>query len=235
MMTSKFLRNLARNLLYLMPDPLAERLRVARRATLNIRSREAVFSKIARNNGWDGTESVSGPGSTMQATAQLRASLPSLLVKYGIGSILDIPCGDAHWITKTLPKGIDYIGADIVPALIKLNRAEKPHLGRFEVLDLVSDRLPRVDMVIVRDCFIHLPNSTVNAALKNIKASGSSWLLATQFVDDSTNIDIEVGGYRPINLLKPPFFLSEPLEVLSDFDGLNHNGKHIALWRIEDI
>jgi hypothetical protein len=133
---------LARQLVEYLPVPAAEKLRSAKHVILNRRTPQFVFTKIAEENAWDGTESVSGPGSSMAATAQLRATLPNLLAKYEVRSVLDIPCGDSHWIVGTLPEGVAYTGADIVRALVERNRAEKSDFGRFEVLNLVSDDLP---------------------------------------------------------------------------------------------
>ncbi len=217
-----------------MPKPLADRLRAAKRATLNIRSREAVFSKIARDNVWDGTESISGPGSTMKSTALLRQALPNLLTKYEIQSMLDIPCGDAYWISQTLPKGINYIGADIVPALITTNSTEKSDLGRFQVLDLVSSQLPKCDMVMVRDCLIHLPNRMVKQALANVRQSGAKYLLTTTYPGRAANIDIEIGGYRPVDLQAAPFNLPAPLQIILETEG-SASGKSIALWSISQL
>lgn len=228
-MTSNVFRNMARGLLNSIPESLAEHLRAARRTALNMRSREAVFSNIARNNAWDGTESVSGPGSSMHTTALLRDALPGMLAKYEIHSMLDIPCGDAYWISQTLPKGIDYIGADIVPELITRNAAEKSGLGRFEVLDLVSSPLPSCDLVMVRDCLIQLPNKMACQALANVRLSGSKYILTTTYPGRAKNIDIEIGGYRPVDLQAAPFNLPEPLEIILENEGLS-SGKSIALW-----
>lgn len=229
------LQGLARRMVANVPPPLAGLLRSLKRAALNTRSSQKVFSEIAKRNGWDGTESISGPGSSMGATSLLREALPALLQKYDIRVLLDIPCGDAFWIGEVLPNQLNYIGADIVPDLIVRNQMEKSDLGTFEVLDLVYDVLPRTDLAMVRDCFIHLPNAQVKKAILNIKKSGTRYLLTTHFVGEFPNIDIEIGGYRPINLCKPPFSLPKPLALLNDFDGINDNGKHMALWKCEDI
>jgi hypothetical protein len=226
---------LARRAVHALPMPMANVLRDARRAVLNLRSRREVFRQIAQENSWEGSESVSGPGSSMQGTSRLRSALPTLLKKYNIQSILDIPCGDAYWIREILSSNINYIGADIVPELIIRNCAEKSDLGRFEVLDLVSDPLPRVDLILVRDCFIHLPNRMVSDAIDNIRKSSSNWLLTSHFLCERCNVKIEIGGYRPIDLTKSPFKLPDPAEIVDDSDGLNANGKHMALWRIGDI
>lgn len=232
---NRTMRQYVRNVISLLPTSLGEMLRAFKRFVLNLRSRERVFAKIARDNIWDGTESISGPGSTLRATASLRAALPEVLSQRGVESILDIPCGDAYWISQCIPSHVRYTGADIVSELIQRNLLEKPDLGEFVVLDLVSDPLPRSDLVIVRDCFIHLPNATILKALSNIKKSGSRLLLATHYPEEDINIDIEVGGFRPINLERLPFELPAPALLIEDSDAIDGSGKHMGLWRIEDL
>jgi SAM-dependent methyltransferase len=217
-----------------LPSPVAEMLRSTKRAILNRRAPRDVFTRIAEENAWDGTESVSGPGSTLEATALLRAALPGLLAKYEVRSLLDIPCGDAYWIVGTLPGDIAYTGADIVPALIDRSRAENPDFGTFEVLDLVSDDLPQADLVMVRDCFIHLPHGLVRKAIDNVKRSGARVLLTTTYPGHAENIEIEIGGFRPIDLQKPPFNLPRPLEVIPETEGAT-SGKSMALWDVSTL
>nr|WP_306267874.1 class I SAM-dependent methyltransferase [Pararhizobium sp. IMCC3301] len=227
-------RSVARKVLRILPKPMAELLRSAKRWVLNQRSCQTVFRQIARNNTWDGTESVSGPGSTMEATSLLRAALPDLLEKYEIRSFLDIPCGDAYWISQALPAGIEYVGADIVSGLIERNRAEKGDFGQFKVLDLVNSELPTCDLVMVRDCLIHLPNKAVIQALQNIRRSGARYLLTTTYPDWAQNIDIEFGGFRPVDLEKAPFCLPQPLVMILETEH-SQSGKTMCLWTVADL
>jgi hypothetical protein len=228
------LRVLARRAVQALPEPMAKVLRDARRALLNLRSRREVFRQIARENSWDGTESVSGPGSSMEATSLLRAALPKLLTTYKCRTLLDIPCGDAYWISRTLTGEINYIGADIVPELVERNRASYPAFGRFEVIDLVSDELPCVDMIMIRDCFIHLPNRMVSIAIENVKRSDARYVLVSTYPHRADNIDIEIGGFRAIDLEKAPFSLPKPLEVIVETEGIV-SGKSMALWDVKAL
>lgn len=224
----------ARRTVATLPSPVADALRSAKRFVLNTRSREKVFERIARDNGWDGTESVSGPGSTLEATAMLRDALPTLLEKYKIRSILDIPCGDAYWISYVLNPNIEYIGADIVPGIIARNRIDKASIGHFEVMDIVADNLQRVDLVLVRDCFIHLPNAVVRSAIANIKRSGARYLMTTTYPGKSANMDIEIGGFRPVDLQASPFRLPAPLEMILETEGIA-SGKSMGLWKVDKL
>jgi hypothetical protein len=56
------------------------------------------FRRIHDTNLWGATASISGLGSEFDATAVLRAELPRLLRELAVTSLLDAPCGEAHWI-----------------------------------------------------------------------------------------------------------------------------------------
>jgi SAM-dependent methyltransferase len=219
-----------------LPIPVLNTLRRALRTMKNLRSRKSVFRSIYHTNTWEDPNSLSGPGSSFEGAQHIRAQLPSLVERNGFRSILDIPCGDLFWIRDILPNTIDYIGADIVPELIERNREKAASMGRFEVLDLVKSPLPASDLALVRDCLIHLPNKQVIQALRNIKASEISYVLTTTYESVDHNVDIDVGGYRPINLRLPPFNLPPPLEMISDTTNPQKDlGKSMGLWRTSDI
>jgi hypothetical protein len=46
---------------------------------------------------WSATESRSGIGSGLEQTVSIRSSLPKLLSKYGVRTLLDAGCRDFHW------------------------------------------------------------------------------------------------------------------------------------------
>jgi hypothetical protein len=219
-----------------LPTSILNLLRRALRTIRNARSRRSVFRGIYRTNTWEDPNSLSGPGSNLEGAKHIRAELPSLMERNGFSSILDIPCGDLFWIRGILPDTVEYIGADIVPELIERNRKNATSMGRFEVLDVVSSPLPASDLALVRDCFIHLPNKQIIRAIHNIKASGISHILTTTYQNVDVNGDIEVGGYRPINLTIPPFNLPPPREMICDTKRpVEDLGKSMGLWRTSDI
>ena len=199
---------------------------------------QEIFTEIMRTNHWGGAESVSGIGSDSSQTAFLIPELESLLQRYHITSMLDIPCGDFNWMRKVSFDG-DYIGADIVPTLVEVNRLKYQSKNRrFEVLDITADTLPVVDLIFTRDCLVHLSVSEVFDALENIKASGATYLLATTYFWQAKefNHDIDTGGWRRLNLHQPPFNLPFPQEVLIEgYMWDDNKDKSLALWKIDDI
>lgn len=197
---------------------------------------EQVFAEICLNNGWGKDESLSGPGSSLFATERLRAALPELLQQLNVRSLLDLPCGDFNWMSRVPLDGIRYIGADVVQELVTRLRERWPD-HRFEHLDIVTDELPRVDAVFTRDCLVHLPDRMINQALRNIVASGATWLIATHFAGRK-NHDIPVGWWRPLDLTAAPYHLPPPVHVLNE--GCREgNGeftdKSLGVWRVADI
>lgn len=198
------------------------------------------FTNIFKNNLFNGTESVSGEGSSLKQTEVLRAELPKILEKYEVKTFLDIPCGDFNWMKLINFKGVNYIGADVVKEVVEQNMAKygNEHIT-FRHLNLFESDLPKVDAIFCRDCLVHLNFEDGMNAIKNIKKSGSKYLLSTTFTNRSKNQDL-LGNdiWRPLNLEKKPYNLPKPLFILnencSEGDG-KFRDKCIAVWRIEDL
>lgn len=201
--------------------------------------RRFIFSRIYASNSWDGKQSISGPGSDLEQTKTIIAELPALFAKFEVRSVLDIPCGDFHWMRHVPMGSIGYVGADIVPALVQQNtsRYQSEHV-HFVTLDLIKDRLPSVDLILCRDCLVHLSFKDLWAALQNICDSGATFLLATTFTKRLHNADIATGHWRRLNLRAAPIGLPAPLDVVNERctegDGENDD-KSLGLWRITDI
>lgn len=195
------------------------------------------FDYVYKSRFWGrDQESVSGPGSSMEATAVVRRVLPEWIREFGIRSILDVPCGDFHWM-KTVDLGVErYIGGDIVAALIEDNRSKYTSgARRFEVIDLSRDALPKADAVFCRDCLVHLSYKDQQAALRAIASSGAKYLITTTFSGKvERNKDIITGSWRPIDLRLPPYSFPEPLRIVSEETEPRH-GKYIAIWRVADL
>lgn len=188
-----------------------------RRGLRDRRPTAAPFAEIYRGNKWGESESFSGSGSSMAETEAIRGYLPALLARLRVRTLLDIPCGDFHWM-RTLDLDLDrYIGADIVPELVAgLQQRYASDRRSFRVLDATTDELPVVDCIMSRHCLIHLSNRRALAALQNFKRSGARWLLTTSYVDVERNEDIETGSFRPLNLQLAPFHVPSPVESLPD-------------------
>ena len=194
-----------------------------------------IFTNIYKKNLWGNEESVSGAGSTLEATQNFIKELPKLIDEYKITTLLDIACGDFNWMSNINLNLTKYIGVDIVSEIIESNKLNHSASNKeFYELNIISDKIPQVDLILCRECFIHLNNLDILRALKNIKNSKSKYLLTTTYTDIMHNIDILTGLYRPINLQKPPFLLPDPLILIID-NNFSTSQKFMALWQIENI
>ena len=192
-----------------------------RRMRNRVKGRELkdIFSEHYEDNFWGSDESVSGPGSTLEYTENLRKKLPHMLEKYEIRSILDAPCGDFNWFRYVeRPDETSYVGADIVPELIKNNK-ERFENGNtaFEVLDITKDILPTADLWICRDVLFHLSYEHIVSVLRNFLNSEIKYLLTTSNVLCLENKDILSGQGRLLNLQLTPFNFPMPLLSIDDW------------------
>ena len=205
---------------------------------------QEVFDSIKEENKWGSTESLSGPGSEISQTRNLEAELPKIFNSFGIKNILDIPCGDFNWMKKVILPYVEnhefsYVGADIVDTLTRENEEKYgiEHI-KFLTLNIISDKLPKVDLVFVRDCFVHLPYKDIQKALQNIKESGSKYLMSTTFINHHDNHNIPTGHWRPINLQEAPFNFKKPAYTLIEGcteAGGKYKDKAMGLWLMEDF
>ena len=206
---------------------------------LKAKTIEQIFTAIYENQEWAGKHSASGPGSTIDQTRTIIREIPTLLYEFNISTILDIPCGDFNWMKEVHLSNIDYTGADIVKDLIRQNVAKYTGGGlRFERLNLIEDELPKVDLVLCRDCLVHFSFADVFLALHNICDSGSRYLLTTTFTGRTVNSDILTGQWHVLNLELAPFMLPRPLRIINE--GCTENSgayedKSLGLWSISEI
>jgi hypothetical protein len=198
-----------------------------------------LFNSIYSVNYWCCDESVSGGGSTLASTEVIRAELPKIIQIFKIRSLLDAPCGDFNWM-KTLNLPIDhYFGVDIVQDLIANNKRQyENNRNSFYCLDLIVDELPQADLIFCRDCLAHLSLANALSVVKNFKASGAIYLLATTHIATMHNKNINAGETSPYNLQLPPFNFPKPLLVIEETSAENHSRcsrKSLGLWKLEDI
>jgi len=199
--------------------------------------RRAVFTRIYRENEWCDDESVSGPGSTIARGADFRTELLQLLRGFEIRSIVDAPCGDFNWMRSIVSHHVvPYVGVDIVEELVNANTRRYASADRrFVCRDLTRDELPKADLIVSRDAFVHMSFADIGAAVRNFKRSGSRYVLATTFVGDRANVDIPTGGWRVLNMQAPPLSFPAPLAIVDEHcthsNGI-YRDKRLGLWEI---
>jgi hypothetical protein len=197
------------------------------------------FEHIYETSHWGSAHTPSGHGASADQTAQIVRRLPQLFLELGVNTLLDVPCGDAVWIRNVLLPDVEYIGGDIVPSIVLNNNRQFANpVTRFQVIDLTSDELPSADLILCRDCLVHLSFNDAMTALQNILRSDMTYLLTTTFSERRTNTDIVTGDWRPLNLQIDPFGFPAPLQLI--VEGCTEGGgafvdKALGLWRIEDL
>jgi hypothetical protein len=200
------------------------------------RSPEGAFFRIYRENKWRDMDSHSGPGSNLIHTENIRKALPLLIEELHCKSLLDVPCGDFFWMNM-IQMDIEYIGGDIIAELIENNRRQYGSANRrFLLLNLIRDSLPKTDLILCRDCLPHFAYSDIFHAVRNIKASGSTYFLTTTYVGRERNENIPSGRWRPINVQLHPFDFPAPIRVIDEeCPEEDYRGKRLGLWRISDL
>ncbi len=193
-------------------------------------SRTEVFDWIYDTNKWGSDESRSGKGSELNTTAGIRAELVKLLDQLGVESVLDLPCGDMHWMQE-LDLTQRYIGADIVESLVQQNQISHPHL-KFMVLDACSDPFPDVDFILMRDLTVHLSYRDIKLVMQNLAKSSATYLACTTYPRESLNRDKLTGNHRRLNMLLDPFNWPEPLHLIEETDP---HHKALGVWRVEQL
>jgi hypothetical protein len=169
----------------------------------------------------------------------VRSELPKALRRLGARVLLDVPCGDFTWMEHVDLSGIDYIGGDIVPSIVEQNkRLHADESRRFMNLDLTGDRLPNADVLLCRDCLVHLSYHNIRAVLANVARSNVGYLLTTSFPGRNDNYDVSDGDWRALDLEAPPFSFPEPVltivEECEEEDG-TYTDKSLVAWRVADL
>jgi hypothetical protein len=197
------------------------------------------FERIYETNLWSDPESRSGVGSGLDSTRAVRAELPGALRKLGARVLLDVPCGDFTWMAHVDLSGIEYIGGDIVPPIVEANqRVHASESRRFVELDLTKDILPDADVLLCRDCLVHLSYANIRAVLANITRSNIRYLLMTSFPGRGGNYDVVDGDWRTLDFEAPPFSFPNPkltiVEQCEEEEGA-YSDKSLVAWSVDEL
>lgn len=197
---------------------------------------EEIFTEHYNQNVWINDQSLSGDGSTIEYTENLRKELPVLFEKFEIRSILDAPCGDYNWFQHVdRRENISYIGGDIVPDLISKNNEKYGNATTsFRKLDITTDPLPGADVMICRDVLFHFSDKDIMRFFKNFLDSEIKFILTTSHTECRKNFDILTGQFRLLDLEKPPFNFRDPLFAIDDWNE-GFPVRKMFLWKREAI
>ena len=211
-----------------------------------------VFEEIYQSNFWGSAESKSGPGSELVSAENVMRELPILLRELGVRTMLDLPCGDFNWMNHTDIGQVSYTGADVVQEIVDINNSKySSEKRKFVNIDLLNGSLPKVDLILTRDCLFHFSVKDVLTALNAIVDSGSTWLLTTTYSYRGfpRNSDIVTGGWTAINLEMAPYYFPPPRRTIveaapnlsvrySTADGAvvkPQSDRCLGLWLVADV
>lgn len=195
------------------------------------------FTRIYKENSWGGKESRSGLGSDKVAVQYVMRGIASVIAATAAKSILDCACGDFNWMADVMKEfsHIDYTGVDIVEEMIAENQKKYPK-HKFLVKDIATETLPKSDLVICRDCLVHLPLEDGMKFISNFIASESKFLLITSFGDrKNTELEDSPVRWRPISLQKSPFNLPPPMMSFNEKSPQPYCDKSFYLYRREQL
>jgi len=218
---------------------IAERRFAEQRRELEKLGLQERFERIYHTNLWADPETRSGVGSSLESTRVLREKLPDALRELGTRVLLDVPCGDFTWMERVDLAGIDYIGGDIVRSIVESNRAEHAAPGRsFIEIDLTRDELPDADVLLCRDCLVHLSYDNIARVIANVRRSETRYILMTSFPERGDNADVEDGDWRPLDFEAPPFSFPKPaLTIVEECEeeGGSYADKSLCAWPVTEL
>jgi len=192
--------------------------------------RKLIFTSIYKSAHWNQGEnklqkefiSVSGHGSNINTDQfyNLISNFKNALDIYKIESILDMPCGDVLWIKEIFKKkNINYLGVDIVENLIKSNKElyenDKVKFLNRDIIEFSTDK--KIDLVFLRDFFIHINNSDIKKVINNLKDMNIKYFAFTNY-EIEKNTDVVTGKHRKVNLQLEPFNLGKPIYSFNDYE-----------------
>lgn len=192
------------------------------------------FQRIYDEKHWSAGESPSGTGSTLDGTSSLRAVLPRLLEELGVKTLLDVGCGDFHWMRHVDFDG-SYIGIDIVPSVIDANKAAyESDKRRFACIDAVSEPAPYADAALCREVLFHLAFADGKKLIRNLKQAGIRYILCTTDPGCDFNPDIPTGAWRELNLRLKPYGFPEPMRQIKDGQ-IDNPSRIVGLWELAKV
>ena len=128
----------------------------------------------------------------------------------GIGSVLDLGCGDWQFSRFVDWGEVHYLGLDLVASVIEKNRRKYGNAGiQFERFSGDFADLPAADLLIAKDVLQHWSNASIKDFLPFLK--NYPYALITNCVDpreQTQNKDIEDGQFRYLDISQPPFNVS---------------------------
>lgn len=205
------------------------------------------LQQVFEHRDWSrGTAGVSKSGfnASLRSTKRLRAAFPALFADYGIKRFVDAPCGDFFWMQHVDLTGIEYWGLEISNSLNDFNQQFATDSRHFAIADITSDPLPAADLLMVRDCLVHLTFEMRWAFFDNFLASNIPYLLITSWLRPDNRWVYHNGGEKSFNMTAEPFNFPPPIRFIletadtlpaAELDNPETLHRGMGLWHREAI
>ncbi|MBL6592394.1 MAG: class I SAM-dependent methyltransferase [Flavobacteriaceae bacterium] len=176
-----------------------------------------VFNKIYNDRKWGREKKFySGPGSHENELTKPYLIFVKNFLKGKNYTVTDIGCGDFNIGKKLYPHSKKYIAIDIVEKLIELNKRKYSNSNlHFKCINVLEEKIPISDCIIIRQVLQHLDNKSIEIILKQIY--NFKFLILTEHLPKNKfipNIDKFTGptirldtSYSGVDLEKKPFNL----------------------------
>ena len=149
-------------------------------------------------------EGNSGSGSIVKNNIKYLNFLNTFIKINKIKSIVDLGCGDWQLMSKVNLNGIKYDGYDNSNTIInKINKLYSKSNIKFHQIPLIS-KYKKADLLICKDVMQHINNNCIDNILSQLNNYKHS-IIINDIDEISSNIDIENGGWRNIDIRKYPF------------------------------
>lgn len=153
-----------------------------RSATLRRLPPGEAFDQIYRKKLWQQGTSLSGLGSEGKWAEDYASFVIDYIGKTGARRVVDAGCGDFSVGELIMPHCQEIIGLDISNEIIARNRNRLREFTKvkFHVANLIEDRVPDCDLLLVRQVLQHLSNDQIESVLRNIEASNARYVLIAE-------------------------------------------------------
>lgn len=150
----------------------------------------------------------SGPGSSALYNREFLRFLRKHIEYHKFRSIIDFGCGDWQMFQNFCFRGLRYSGYDVVQTIVAKN--SRMHTAKnvsFHCIESVEEITQGADIFLIKDVFIHLPNTVSKKIIHHAKTISKMVLIVNDYLEDGhkLNADIEAGGYRPVDITMRPF------------------------------
>lgn len=179
----------------------------------------AKFTDIYDGNHWG---KGSGVGSNPTNAAEYISLLQSYFDDPRFNTFVDLGCGDWQIMSQIkIPVNKTYIGYDVVASVIDSNKqrfaAHNVHFYTIKDLREFKTNGKSADLLIVKDVLQHWPNQEIQYFILNILPDYKFALITNAYFNDPrrVNTDINLGGFRALDLAAVPFGLQDTIQVLN--------------------